>query len=152
MNGLDEDYHALVTTLSYGTHFLMFDNLRSKLIHYEQHLKFLKSRDLVGIQHSALATSVTSSESENQIRPLPPLVLLVREVTGITVAIITGKGIAIKGPAIETPISNNISLPTETCRHELHLVILFIHGIVFIIHLLLLLILLLQVTFHLKGS
>jgi len=62
-NKLDEDCHALVTTLSCGTNFLTFDDLRSKLIHYEQHLKFIKSKDLAGIQHSALATSVTSSES-----------------------------------------------------------------------------------------
>ena len=36
LNGLDEDYHNLVTTLSYGTNLLTFDDLRSKLTHYEQ--------------------------------------------------------------------------------------------------------------------
>ncbi|KAJ8435581.1 hypothetical protein Cgig2_021735 [Carnegiea gigantea] len=63
LNGLDEDYHTLVTTLSYGTNLLTLDDLRSKLIHYEQRLKFLKTKDLLSLQHSALATSVTSSES-----------------------------------------------------------------------------------------
>ena len=62
LHGQDEDYHALVTTISYGTNFLTFNDLHSKLIHYEQHLKFLKSKDLVSIQHFALATSVTSSK------------------------------------------------------------------------------------------
>jgi len=61
-NGLDEDYHTLVTTLCYGTSLLTFDDLRSKLIHYEQCMKFLKTKDLLSLQHSALATSVTSSE------------------------------------------------------------------------------------------
>jgi len=32
LNGLDEDYHTLVVTLSYDTNLLTFDNLRSKLI------------------------------------------------------------------------------------------------------------------------
>ncbi|KAJ8437748.1 hypothetical protein Cgig2_009463 [Carnegiea gigantea] len=63
LNGLDEDYHNLVTMLSYGTNLIAFDDLRSKLIHYEQRLlKFLKSK-LLGIQHQALATSLASSES-----------------------------------------------------------------------------------------
>jgi len=35
LNGLDEDYHTLVTTLSYGSNLISFDDLRSKLIHYE---------------------------------------------------------------------------------------------------------------------
>lgn len=35
LNGLDNDYHTLVTTLSYGTNLLTFDNLLSKFIHYE---------------------------------------------------------------------------------------------------------------------
>ena len=38
LNGLDEDYHTLVTTLAYGTTFLTFDDLCSKLIHYKQRL------------------------------------------------------------------------------------------------------------------
>ena len=62
LNSLDEDYHTLVTTLSYDTNLLTFDDLHSKLIHYEQRLKFLKTKDLLSLQHSALATSVTSSE------------------------------------------------------------------------------------------
>jgi len=63
LNRLDEDYHNLVTTLSYGTRLITFDDLRSKLIHYEQQLKFLKSKDFLGIQHQALATSFVSSKS-----------------------------------------------------------------------------------------
>ncbi|KAJ8445793.1 hypothetical protein Cgig2_027874 [Carnegiea gigantea] len=50
LNGLDEDYHTLVTTLSYGTNLLTFDGLCSKLIHYEQRLKFLKTKDLLSLQ------------------------------------------------------------------------------------------------------
>jgi len=38
LNGLDEDYYNLVATLSYDTNLLTFDDLRSKLIHYEQRL------------------------------------------------------------------------------------------------------------------
>lgn len=32
LNGLHEDYHNLVTALSYGTNLFTFDDLRSKLI------------------------------------------------------------------------------------------------------------------------
>jgi len=35
LNGLDEDYHNLVTTIRYGSTLLTFDDLHSKLIHYE---------------------------------------------------------------------------------------------------------------------
>lgn len=63
LNGLDEDYHNLVTMLSYGTNLITFDDLRSKLNYYGQWLKFLKYKELLGIQHQALATSVASSES-----------------------------------------------------------------------------------------
>ena len=35
LNGLDEDYHTLVTTLSYSTNLITFDDLHSMLIHYE---------------------------------------------------------------------------------------------------------------------
>jgi len=35
LNGLDKGYHNLVTTLSYGTNLITFDDLWSKLIHYE---------------------------------------------------------------------------------------------------------------------
>ena len=64
LNGLNKDYHNLVTTLSYGTNLRTFDNLCFKLIHYEQRLKFLKSKDVLGVQHQALATSVASTDSD----------------------------------------------------------------------------------------
>ncbi|KAJ8423765.1 hypothetical protein Cgig2_028266 [Carnegiea gigantea] len=65
LNGLDEDYYNLVTTLAYGTTFLTFDDLRSKLIHYGQHLRFLKSKESFqrideGFQNVALIVGVTS--------------------------------------------------------------------------------------------
>ena len=63
LNGLDEDYHNLVTNLAYGTTLLTFDNLRSKLIHYEQQLQLLKSKESFQVHHPALATTITSSES-----------------------------------------------------------------------------------------
>lgn len=63
LNGLDEDYHNLVTTLSYGTNLFTFDDLRSRLIQYEQRLQFLKSKELFQVRHPALATTVSSSES-----------------------------------------------------------------------------------------
>ena len=63
LNVLDEDYHTLVTTLSYGSNLITFDGLRSMLIHYEQRIKFLKSKDVLNVQHQALATSITSTES-----------------------------------------------------------------------------------------
>ena len=40
LNGVDEDYHVLATTLSYGLNVPTFDDLRAKLIHYEHQLKF----------------------------------------------------------------------------------------------------------------
>ena len=106
---------TLVTTLSYGTNFLTFDDLRSKLIHYEQHLEFLKSKDLVNIQHSTLTTSITSSE-------------LGKRTSNSTFTRANGSGynrnnrrnnnrkrIGIKGAEIETSTSNSINLPTGAC-------------------------------------
>ena len=64
LNSLDEDYHTLVTTpSSYGTNLITFDDLRSKLIQ-----KFLKTKELFGVQHLALATLVTSSESSKVLQ------------------------------------------------------------------------------------
>ena len=63
LNGLDEDYHTLVTTLSYGSNLITFDHLCSKLIHYEQCLKFLKSKDALTMQHQAFAMSTESSSA-----------------------------------------------------------------------------------------
>jgi len=59
LSGLDEGYHTLVTTLSYGTNLLTFDYLHCKLIHHEQRLKFLKTKESFRVQHQALATSIT---------------------------------------------------------------------------------------------
>ena len=43
LKGVDEDYHILATTLSNGISLRTFDDLlRVKLIHYKQHLEFLK--------------------------------------------------------------------------------------------------------------
>jgi len=39
----------MAPTLSYGTYLLTFDELRSKLIHYEQQLKFLKTKESFGV-------------------------------------------------------------------------------------------------------
>jgi len=52
-----------VTTLSYGSNLITFDNLRSKLIHYEQCLKFLKSKDALPVQHQAFATATEPGTS-----------------------------------------------------------------------------------------
>ena len=60
LNGLDEDYHTLVTTLSCGSNLITFDDLHSKLIHYEQCLKFLKSKDALPMQHQSFATSLNT--------------------------------------------------------------------------------------------
>ncbi|KAJ8434746.1 hypothetical protein Cgig2_001949 [Carnegiea gigantea] len=54
LNGVDEDYNILATTLSYDTNLLTFDDFRAKLIHYEQHLKILKSKDVSALHHQAL--------------------------------------------------------------------------------------------------
>jgi len=57
LNGINEDYHILATALSYGSNFLTFDDLRAKLIHCEQRLKFLKSKSGIGFKHYALTVS-----------------------------------------------------------------------------------------------
>ena len=44
LNGIDEDWHILATTLSYGTSSHTFDDLRAQLIQYGQRLKFLKTK------------------------------------------------------------------------------------------------------------
>ena len=68
LNGLDEDYHNLVTNLAYGTTLLTFDNLRSKLIHYEQQLQLLKSKESFQVHHPALAATVISLKSGQTVQ------------------------------------------------------------------------------------
>ena len=60
LNGPDEDYFSLATSLLYGSNLLTFDDLRGKLIHYEQCLKFLKTKDHLVLQHPASAATTSS--------------------------------------------------------------------------------------------
>jgi len=147
LNGLDEDCHTLVTILSDGTNLLTFDDFRSKVIHYKQRLKFLKTKDMLSIRHSALSSLVASSESgksssshnrnnwrgsNRNNRPNN-----------------TCKGNKNQRAQI---VSNNLNLLTRACIQELAMVILFFHGLLFNVHLLLLLICFLQVILHLARS
>ena len=116
LNGLDEDYHNLVTTLSYGTNLITFDDLRSKFIHYEQRLKFLKSKDLLAIQHQALATLVAASKlgkSTSASQSTRGMVTMV--VTKEKAATIIVRAIKIKGNSNQhQQQSSNQSVPIGT--------------------------------------
>jgi len=63
LNNVDENYHILATTLSYGANTLTFDDLRAKLMHHEQRLKFLKSKGAFITSHQALIVSTASTSS-----------------------------------------------------------------------------------------
>ena len=66
LNRVDEDYHILANTLSYGTNLLIFDDLLAKLIHFQQRLRFLKFKGTPIVQHQALTVShISASSSSN---------------------------------------------------------------------------------------
>jgi len=138
-----------MNTPAYGSNFLTFDDLRSKLILDEQRLKFLKSKDVVAVQHQALATSVAFFDS-----------IASNQNTNRGNGYRKGKGcnhIYRKGnknqgggqhnsnPTQHHSASQSVPTGHAYCNTAFH-------GLVFNVHLLLILRLFLQVTIHLKGS
>ncbi|KAJ8428013.1 hypothetical protein Cgig2_014911 [Carnegiea gigantea] len=61
LNCVDEDYHILAATLSYGTNLLIFDDLLAKLIHFQQRVRFLKFKGTPIVRHQALNVSQASA-------------------------------------------------------------------------------------------
>ena len=119
LNGLDEDYNNLVTTLSYGTNLLTFDDLRSKLIHNEQRLQFLKSKELFQVHHPALALQLLLKNLGKHLNLPTPIVvmgLVVIKIRGTTIIarVIRTKGVAI---IILTKISNNMPIGAVSYTH-----------------------------------
>jgi len=90
------------------------------------------------------------------LEKFPRLPLLLMAMASVVIktrgTTINEKVISSKGAEIITLINISIDMPTGVCLQELFMVILFFHGTVFNVHLLLVLTVFLQAIIPLKGS
>ncbi|KAJ8437085.1 hypothetical protein Cgig2_016439 [Carnegiea gigantea] len=116
LNGVDEDYHILA------------NDLRAKLVHYEQRLKFLKSKGGSAWQHQALAvsyaspfSSANSSNLANSSANWNMVVAKIMGVAGDAIGTTIVMVVIINGAAIALPTIPLIQIRrlTGVCLQEL---------------------------------
>jgi len=90
-------------------------------------LKFLKTKESFCVQHQALATSVTSSESNKGLSLLILIVTMALVVAKAKERITIAREIAIKGAEIAPLLQISIILPTGITLQELVLVRFILH-------------------------